>query len=192
MLANLAGNMKTMHNHRWVLSGGPGTGKTTTLRVLEELGCTCVPEVAREIIRGRLALGLPPRPSPLEFANAIYEADLRNYDTTAHAQPPVFFDRSLSDSLGMLVEAGAITIEAAKEELQGRPYNQQLFFFPFWEEIYATDEERDQTREDAIAISERTASWHRAMGFELVPVPFATPIARAEFILSMAARASIP
>lgn len=181
MLANLASNMKTMQNNRWALSGGPGTGKTTTLRALEELGYACVPEVAREIIRERLAQGLPPRPSPAEFANAIYEADVRNYDL--HEQGPVFFDRSLSDSLGMLVECGELTLGEARQSLEQRPYSRRLFFFPFWPEIYVTDDERDQSPDQAAAISEAIADWHRSMGFELIEVPFGSPEERANFIL---------
>ncbi|WP_435102063.1 AAA family ATPase [Arhodomonas sp. AD133] len=44
--------------HRFVITGGPGAGKTTVLATLEERGYHCVPESAREMIRCRLLLTL--------------------------------------------------------------------------------------------------------------------------------------
>ena len=35
----------------FIITGGPGAGKTTVLTELQRLGFTCVPEVARQIIQ---------------------------------------------------------------------------------------------------------------------------------------------
>jgi predicted ATPase len=40
-----------------VLTGGPGTGKTTLLEALRDNGFSVVPENARPIIRDQLAIG---------------------------------------------------------------------------------------------------------------------------------------
>jgi predicted ATPase len=38
----------------YVVTGGPGTGKTTVLRELERKGFPCVPEVARQLIQEQM------------------------------------------------------------------------------------------------------------------------------------------
>ena len=43
-------------NTFFVITGGPGVGKTTLLQELQKRFFTCIPEVAREIIREQVAL----------------------------------------------------------------------------------------------------------------------------------------
>ena len=58
-------------NNRFVVTGGPGGGKTTILTALAERGYNFAPESARRIIKERLAAGLSPRPDPVPFAHEI-------------------------------------------------------------------------------------------------------------------------
>lgn len=65
--------------NRFVLSGGPGGGKSALLAALAEGGYPVVPESARAIIRSRLQAGLAPRPEPAAFAQAIFQQDAQHY-----------------------------------------------------------------------------------------------------------------
>ena len=65
--------------NRFVLSGGPGGGKSALLAALAERGYPVVPESPRAIIRSRLQSGLAPRPEPAAFAQAIFEQDAQHY-----------------------------------------------------------------------------------------------------------------
>lgn len=176
-----------MRNQRFILTGGPGAGKTSVLRILEGKGFLCMPDVARKVIQQRLAQGLSPRPSPEEFAAQILAADGAQYDACPNVGGPIFFDRGIPDALGMLFDCHEITVQAAKQQLHQRPYNMRAFYFPAWEAIFTTDAERDQSFEESIAISERVRSWYGALGYELLAVPIASPEARADFILESTA-----
>jgi predicted ATPase len=46
-----------MENNWYVISGGPGTGKTTLIKLLEARGYATIPEMARHCIDEQLALG---------------------------------------------------------------------------------------------------------------------------------------
>jgi predicted ATPase len=70
---------------RVAVTGGPGAGKTSLLEGLELRGYAIVAEVTREIIADRKARRLSPRPSPIEFANAIVQYP---YHSTAFILPP--------------------------------------------------------------------------------------------------------
>jgi predicted ATPase len=174
-------------NRRFILTGGPGCGKTATMDGLRAKGFVCVPEVARSVIQERITQGLPSRPSASEFANEIVAADRLLYDTIS-SDRYLFFDRGLVDSIGMLVECGEIDLQAAIAQLITRPYNRTVFFFPPWEAIYVTDSERDQTFEDSLEISSRIRTWYESIGFSLFEVPFGPPDDRASIILDQCGR----
>ena len=65
--------------NRFVLSGGPGGGKSALLAALAERGYPVVSESARAIIRSRRQAGLAPRPEPAAFAQAIFQQDAQHY-----------------------------------------------------------------------------------------------------------------
>lgn len=165
---------------RIILTGPAGTGKSTTLEQLAKMGHPVMPDSAREIIRERLARGLEPRPSPQTFGRQILERDIRHWEEAK--QSPTFYERGVPDALGMLVGAGIIDISVADEEAEHYPYS-HAFLFPPWEEIYTTDEERDQTFAEAISIFASTANWYDRCGYTFTLVEPATPEERAAFIL---------
>lgn len=143
-----------------------------------------MPEVARKIIQDRVQQGLLPRPSPKEFAQSILAADIAQYDDHRGEAGPIFFDRGLVDALGMVYGSGDIQIEECKHVLTERPLERSVFFFPAWEAIYEQDNERDQSYQDCLAISERIKDWYRLLGFELIEVPTTSVSDRVAFVLT--------
>ena len=166
------------------VSGGPGAGKTTTLDRLAERGFAVVPEVARAVIAERKAQGLSPRPSPEAFAEAILERDAAQHEAATSLSGPVFFDRSLLDSLGSLYSQGVLTPQRERTLLERYPYHHRALIFPPWEEIYCTDAERDQTYEEAVTVFHSVRRWYDRCGYELIEVPPGTVDARCDFILA--------
>jgi predicted ATPase len=59
--------------------------------------------------------------------------------------------------------------------------------FPPWEEIYATDSERDHTFAHAVNVHTAVTAWYRNCGYDLVEVPRGTVQERCDFILQRVA-----
>lgn len=168
----------------FVITGGPGGGKTALLNALAERGYRVAPEAARRIIRARLAQGLPPRPEPAAFAREILASDMEQYRAAQAHDGVTFFDRGVPDALYMLDLAGAITREEAAGLVQRFPYNNTVFLLPPWEDIYGTDAERDQSFEEAVAVFEGMSRWYAQWGYQTVEVPRVSVEARVTFILN--------
>ncbi len=170
-------------NHRFVVTGGPGGGKTTLLSALAERGYSFAPESARQIIKERLAAGLPPRPDPVSFAQEILSSDIEQYQDVASCADPMFFDRGVLDALYMLDAENALTQDEIAEYVQKFPYNSVVFLLPPWKEIYATDSERDQTFEESVEVFEGMKRWYSQWGYETLEVPLCNINERISFIL---------
>ena len=170
-------------NRRFVVTGGPGGGKSTLLDALAERGYRIAPEAARRLIKERLAAGLSPRPDPVSFARAILDSDMQQYSAATDHDGITFFDRGVLDALYMLdLESGLWRDEIARL-VQTFPYNDTVFLLPPWEAIYAMDSERDQTSEESVAVFEGMKRWYARWGYQTVEVPRAGVAARASFIL---------
>ena len=167
---------------RIAVTGGPGSGKTFLIRRLQRQGYMMMPEVAREIIADRIARGLSPRPPPLEFAQAIFERDIEQYNSVATVNKFVFFDRSILDSLGMLSELDQLTHSDMRRLLAQYPYHSTAFILPPWREIYHVDSERDQNYEEAVNIYQRLHEWYIECGYMLSEVPPGSIAERCAFV----------
>ncbi|MCR9279436.1 MAG: AAA family ATPase [Pseudomonadaceae bacterium] len=167
-----------------VLTGGPGSGKSTVLQVLRGAGYSVRHDAARHIIGERKQQGLPARPDPADFAREILEREIESFkapDETP-AEAPIFYERGVADAAAFLLAAGAHSLEAANELVGRYPYD-KVFLFPPWEEIYVTDDERDHSFEHAVSVYESTRRWYLTHYPDLLEMPLADAGARAEYIL---------
>lgn len=171
-------------NKKVVFTGGPGSGKTTTLEELKTVGYDFVSETAREVIKGRLSQGLSPRPEPAEFAYQCLKLDVQKYEEYRKNNTPVFYDRGILDSLYMLNSETKLLTSELNEYIERYKYNSLVFVFPPWEEIYVTDSERDQTFTEAQKVHSELSTWYRAHGYMPIEVPKISVKERVEFILN--------
>jgi predicted ATPase len=174
---------------RVVITGGPGSGKSTLIAELRRSGFACVDEAGRAIIQDQLAIGgraLHQADSPL-FAEVMLAWEMRSYRQAEQWDGPVFFDRGIPDIAGyhgLLGRPVPPHVSAAVERFR---YHRRVFIAPPWPEIYTTDRERGQDFDEAVRTHDAIAAAYARHGYELVTLPKADVATRVELILSMTA-----
>ena len=68
-------------NHKIIFTGGPGSGKTSTIAYLESLGYKSVPESGRKIIQQQLKINSTSLPwkNKKSFRDLMVSLDKNNY-----------------------------------------------------------------------------------------------------------------
>ncbi len=172
---------------RIVITGGPGAGKSTLANALAALGHATVSDSARECISERLSLGLSPRPVPSAFAAELFARDQAKYSANAPLNGPVFFDRSILESVAMLQEAGHVEQGRVAEWAALYRFDPTVYLLPPWSAIYCNDAERDHDFNHAQRVARDLASWYQALGYVVSEVPRAPLGERVSYILSRVA-----
>jgi predicted ATPase len=168
----------------WVVTGGPGSGKTALIEALAAAGFARVPEAGRAVIREQVAQGGEALPwtDPAAFAAAMLERDLGNYAAAAATDGPVFFDRGLPDIAGYRALSGLPACAATEAACRLHRYNRRVFIAPPWPAIYANDAERRQTPGEAELTYRAMAAIYPAFGYQLVELPRASVAERVAFV----------
>ncbi len=170
----------------FVLTGGPGSGKTTLIETLKSRGHTTTVEAGRGVIReeqqtcGDALTWI----DPAAFAERMFEWELRSYRDAQLSDGTVFFDRGLPDTIGYLRLEGLPVPDWMEEEALRLRYNRRAFIAPPWPEIYGNDEERRQDWDVAVRTFEVMAGTYAERGYDLVELPRLPVEPRADFILS--------
>jgi len=169
----------------FILTGGPGAGKTTVLNALQQRGFNVMPEVARAIIQTQKICGGDAHHmgNRQAYTALMLEQSIADYLRVKNTDGPVFFDRGIPDLYSYTHQfCGGVT-PLVKASIKHYRYNQTVFLFPPWPEIYKKDAERQQNFQEAIATYDSLKDGYTKCGYSLVEVPKQPIHQRCDFIL---------
>jgi len=160
---------------RIVITGGPGTGKSSVIRELEAAGHHCFHEVIRSMTFEAKKEAEPGSfiTNPLAFVSDPYlfnrqllEGRLQHFGEAAGINHTVvFYDRGIPDVLAYM------------------DFFRQVILLPPWEEIYVSDNERLESFQEALQIHNYLTATYQRFGYDPVSIPVGTVRERAEHIL---------
>lgn len=173
-----------MGNHMFVITGGPGSGKSSLLAALEQRGFHGMPEAGRAIIRDQVRIGGSALPwaDRVAFAELMLGWELRSWREAEALGGPVLMDRGIPDVIGYLTLCGLPVPAHAETAAKLYPYNRRVFLAPFWEEIFAQDTERKQDRQEAAATGRVLVETYTRLDYRIVELPLAAVEVRADFV----------
>jgi predicted ATPase len=168
-----------------IVTGGPGSGKTTVIAELARRGIATSPEAGRAVIREQQAIsgaGLPWADRAL-FAALMTAFDVKAYEAAQALAGPMVFDRGIPDVIGYLRLCG-LPVPADLDAMSKRlRYRRDVFIAPPWRQIYENDAERRQDFAEACRTYDVLAGVYRDYGYELCVLPRVGVAERAEFLL---------
>lgn len=172
-------------NQFFIISGGPGSGKSTLIQALAKKGLHSMPEAGRAIIREQVAIGGSALPwdNKTAFAELMLSRDLRSYKEAQQLHGPVLFDRGIPDIMGYLLLCELPVPSHLEKAAQTFRYNQRVFLAPPWPEIFTQDAERKQTGEEAIATYNMMVTVYSNLGYHICRLPLSTVEERVQFVL---------
>jgi predicted ATPase len=168
----------------FVVTGGPGSGKTTLVTALAACGFSTMPEAGRAIIQQQIAIGGTALPwsNRLAFAELMLEMDIRSYRGAEELRGPVIFDRGIPDVLGYLRVSGVPVPARIEEAARKFRYHRRVFLAPPWPAIFGQDEERKQSIAEAEATCDAMVEVYSSLGYELLVLPLIPVDERIEFV----------
>ncbi len=167
---------------KYIISGPPGSGKSTLINALEKKGIECLNEVSRDIIIAEQNSGSDGMPwqNMERFAKLVFEETKLRLQNEPSS---IFCDRSLIDNIAYLEHANKRVEDHFKNFNFNKYYHKTIFFAPPWKEIYVQDEQRPQLFEEQIQLSEQLIETYKKYGFKLLYLSLSSVSTRVNYVL---------
>ncbi|MCC6920087.1 MAG: AAA family ATPase [Alphaproteobacteria bacterium] len=168
----------------YIISGGPGAGKTTLIAALAAAGFATAGESGRAILAHQQAIDGPAqhtRDAAL-YAELMLARDMENHGALRGAAGPVFFDRGVPELVGYLEMMGHPAPPHFERAAARYRYNDTVFLAPPWPAIYAHDDLRKQSLGEAQRSYDVAAAIYPRFGYRTVELPRAGVGERVAFV----------
>lgn len=174
-----------MCDHMFVVTGGPGSGKSTLINALHDRGFASMAEAGRAIIRDQVRIGGTALPwaDKAMFAELMLGWELRSWHEASAMGKRVLMDRGVPDVVGYLTLCGLRVPAHLETAAKTFRYHRMVFIAPYWEAIFEQDAERKQDQEEAKATGRVMADIYAHFGYQLVELPRVSVEERVAFVL---------
>ena len=172
-------------NKKVVITGGPGTGKTSVIEELTNRGYKCFDEGSRDIILNLSLKGKTFKSDPLTFSDSLYTLRNKHYSDSQkkeYNRKTVFFDRGIHDILAYLRY-----INKNNKYWEGIILNYQydtVFVFPPWKAIYTTDNVRQEDFKESKEVNTQIIKLYKESNSNIIKIPKMTIEERVNFIIN--------
>jgi predicted ATPase len=173
-----------VNTKRIVITGGPGSGKTTLINHIKRLGYSTMEEVSREIINEARKEGIDQLflTDPMLFSQKLLESRLLQFEKAKELDTDyVFYDRATPDITAYMDFIGSQYSAEFEKPCYTHLYD-CVFLLPPWELIYTKDNERYETFTQAKKIYKSLCDGYKKYGYTIIEVPQASIEQRWDFI----------
>ncbi|MBT8244695.1 MAG: ATP-binding protein [Winogradskyella sp.] len=174
-----------MNPKKIAITGGPGTGKTSIIKGLQNKDYLCYEEISRQVTLQARKDGIEQLflTEPLLFSQKLLEGRMQQFNNAKkEAADLVFLDRGIPDILAYMDFIGDIYPKHFIEACEVHKY-ESVFILPPWEDIFVSDAERYENFEQSKIINNHLLETYQQFGYNLKTVPFGTVEERVNFIL---------
>ena len=167
---------------KYIITGAPGTGKSTLIKSLQSKGVLCAEEVSRDIIKQEQLLQSDGMPwdNITRFSQLVFAETMHRFNTQKNT---LICDRSLLDLIAYLQHVNSKVFSDLENMHFHKYYHKTVFFAAPWEAIYQTDAQRPEDFETQLLLSKTIEKVYLAYGFTLCYLPCVTVEERTSFIM---------
>lgn len=115
----------TMTPPWFIITGGPSSGKTTIINILNKLGYATLSETARIVIEHKIKNKIHYDERSASFQQEIFSLQMKR-ESTQNKHRTLFLDRAMPDSLAYLKETGT-DINPLIDHINARAYRNVFF-----------------------------------------------------------------
>ena len=170
-----------------VITGGPGTGKTSIIEELLQRNFNCIEEISRQVTLEAQQKGIDQLflTKPLLFSDMLLEGRKKQFfEANEIGKPLTFLDRGIPDVIAYMDYLGTEYPERFIQACENHKYDQVFILAP-WQEIYVSDNERYENFGQAVEIHHQLVDTYTKYGYNLHDVPFGSVEKRTDFILNI-------